>query len=126
MTVISGIQLWSRMVENTAAPLDAKTQLTTTDRLALTKTQRWLGMITYDTTLATWKELTTDPSWATTTEANRGDFGWGGGGWMSWAWSPVWVVTPTSIAIIYLDTSSVPKDVYLSTWLTNSDRILIS
>jgi len=47
-------------------------------------------------------------------------------GWMSWSWSPIWSVTPPSIALIYLDTVANPKDVYLSTWLTNSDWILLS
>lgn len=68
MSTISWIQLASRMVENTAAPLDAKMQLSTADRLDLSTTQRWIGMIVYDTDLNLWKTLITDWWWASTVE----------------------------------------------------------
>gem|GEM_PF-4087593 len=62
------------MIENTAAPLDAKMQLSTIDRLDLTNTQRRLGMIVYDTDLGVYRQFINEPGTANTTETDWIDF----------------------------------------------------
>jgi len=84
MTIIPWIQLSSRMIENTASPLDWKMQLNTQDRLDLTTTQRWLWMIVYDTELNKWKQLINHHSNTATVESD---------------WSDFWVQTSSSLSI---------------------------
>ena len=56
ITQSTGFQL------NSARPLDLKTMVTTAQRLSLTRVQRWQGMIVYDTDLASWYILETNPA----------------------------------------------------------------
>lgn len=78
MTQISGIQISSGFVKNSKGPLDKKMELTTPNRLSLTRVQRSLGMLCYDTDLLTWKMLITDPVADVTSELDWKDFGNGG------------------------------------------------
>ena len=68
MANISGIQISSGFVKNSAGPLDKKRRLTTAERLALSFVQRSEGMDVWDTDLGIWLILKNNPQGDTTTE----------------------------------------------------------
>lgn len=118
MTNIPWIQLSSRIIENTAAPLDWKTMLSTQDRLNLTTTQRWFWMIVYDTELNKWKQLINHHTNTSTQETDWSDFWW-------WSWTisinnDIFVVSDSDQKIYWLTHIPTPKSIILTiNWLEN-------
>jgi len=105
------IQLSSALSLWISAPLDAKTRLSTDDRLKLTKTQRWLWCLVYDTDVDKWKQLINE-DWDDETEEED---------WINfWTTFTIW---QESFTIDWDDTISLnntpttnSEDVYL-TWI---------
>lgn len=93
MAFLSWIQLASQLVENTAWPLDKKMQLSDSDRLSLSQTQRWLWMIVFSTTQWKWKILKSDYWNIDTDEWEWEDFTFSSSGWSINIWRKIINVT---------------------------------